>query len=643
MSQSRKATPNRPPRKRGRTLPLTISAIVILVAITSVTADFLRTRSIRADLSDRPIEVDADGYISSENCRSCHPSQYHSWYNSYHRTMTQPARPDTVKGDFADVELELDGIRYTLQREGDEFWFERDLAGMGELGKGRRSRHQIVLVTGSHHMQVYWYPKGEDRELARIPFTFVLEGGWVPLRAVFLQPPEENQPVKVQHTETGRWNDTCLNCHTTHGRPRIGFDGSYDTQVAEFGIACEACHGPSEDHIRSNRSPLRRYAQYFNPVTDPTITQPRVLPQKPASEVCAHCHGIFQFRDIDAVRNWKKFGFAYRPGGSHEETQYLFQPSLIDREPQVADIMQNDPDLVRSYFWSDGKARSSAREYNDMIETECYKLGDMTCMSCHSMHQAKDDSRSVKTWANDQLSFRMDGDQACLQCHGSYANNITAHTHHPVRSEGSRCYNCHMPYTDYGLLKAIRDHYVDSPDVAESLSTGRPNACNLCHLDKTLDWTAGRLSEWYAIKPPRVSADERKISASVLWALRGDPGVRALMASAMGWKPAREASNGDWMVPFLGVLMDDPYDAVRYIAFRSLRTFQGFEGFEYDSVPRLHERDPVATRVIDTFSAWRKYPPFELQMLLTPEGSLNEAEVNRLMQQRDTRPFHLYE
>ena len=115
------------------------------------------------------------------------------------------------------------------------------------------------------------------------------------------------------------------------------------------------------------------------------------------------------------------------------------------------------------------------------------------------------------------------------------------------------------------------------------------------------------------------------------------------MASAMGWKPAREASNGDWMVPFLGVLMDDPYDAVRYIAFRSLRTFQGFEGFEYDSVPRLHERDPVATRVIDTFSAWRKYPPFELQMLLTPEGSLNEAEVNRLMQQRDTRPFHLYE
>ena len=641
MAHSGEAKPVRRSRKGGWTFPKTIFAIVGVVAITSVAADLLRTGHLPEPPFDRPLEVEIDGYLRSENCRSCHPSQYHSWYHSYHRTMTQPATPDTVKGDFADVELHLDGGRYYLGREGDQFWFEREV--VDGSGSGVRPRHQIVLVTGSHHMQVYWYSTKNHRELARMNFTYVFEVGWVPLRAVFLRPPQESRPVQVQHTETGRWNDTCLNCHSTHGRPRMNLDGTFDTEVVEFGIACGSCHGPSEEHIGANLSPLRRYTQYFTALTDPTITQPRALPQEPSSEVCAHCHGIYQFRNLDAVLNWKKSGFAYRPGGTHAETQYLFQPSLSGSEPQVEHIMQNDPDLVRSYFWSDGKARSSAREYNDMIETGCYKLGGMTCMSCHSMHQAAGDPRPIEDWANDQLSFGMGGDQACLQCHGSYTNDVEAHTFHPVRSEGSRCYNCHMPYTDYGLLKAMRDHHVDRPDVTESISTGRPNACNLCHLDETLDWTARRLSDWYGIEPPRLEADEREVSASVLWALRGDPGVRALMASAMGWKAARETSEGDWMVPYLGVLMEDPYDAVRHIAFRSLRTFEGFERFEYDSVVRPHQRDSITPRVMETFRANGERPSFEPRMLLTPEGELEEPEINRLIRQRNPRPFYLYE
>ena len=47
-----------------------------------------------------------------------------------------------------------------------------------------------------------------------------------------------------------------------------------------------------------------------------------------------------------------------------------------------------------------------------------------------------------------------------------------------------------MTATTYGLVKAIRSHLIDSPTVESSLTTGRPNACNLCHLDRTLDWTA---------------------------------------------------------------------------------------------------------------------------------------------------------
>ena len=52
-----------------------------------------------------------------------------------------------------------------------------------------------------------------------------------------------------------------------------------------------------------------------------------------------------------------------------------------------------------------------------------------------------------------------------------------------------------MPYTTYGLLKTIRSH-TDQQSVGRRrrVETGRPNACNLCHLDKTLAWTVATRS-----------------------------------------------------------------------------------------------------------------------------------------------------
>src|SRR4051812_11128038 len=44
-------------------------------------------------------------YVSSANCRSCHPDQYASWHRSFHRTMTQLPSPKTVRGSFDNVRL----------------------------------------------------------------------------------------------------------------------------------------------------------------------------------------------------------------------------------------------------------------------------------------------------------------------------------------------------------------------------------------------------------------------------------------------------------------------------------------------------------------------------------------------------------
>ena len=96
-----------------------------------------------------------------------------------------------------------------------------------------------------------------------------------------------------------------------------------------------------------------------------------------------------------------------------------------------------------------------------------------------------------------------------------------------------------MPHTTYGLLKAIRSHEIDSPSVQSTLSTGRPNACNLCHLNKSLAWTAEHLTSWYGESPVELSDDERTIAASVLWALRGDAAQRRWSLGASAGTPLK--------------------------------------------------------------------------------------------------------
>ena len=156
----------------------------------------------------------------------------------------------------------------------------------------------------------------------------------------------------------------------------------------------------------------------------------------------------------------------------------------------------------------------------------------MTCLSCHSMHDYESPS--------DQVHGATKGDESCLQCHEDMRAEPTAHTRHAADSEGSRCMNCHLPHTTYGLFVAMRAHRVDSPSAQVSAETGRPNACNLCHLDQTLAWTDRKLHEWYGTPLGVFDADERHVAAGVLWALRGDAAQRAVTAWHMGWKPAQE-------------------------------------------------------------------------------------------------------
>jgi hypothetical protein len=202
-----------------------------------------------------------------------------------------------------------------------------------------------------------------------------------------------------------------------------------------------------------------------------------------------------------------------------------------------------------------------------------------------------------------------------------------------------------MPYTTYGLLRAQRSHRISSPTVQESMDTGRPNACNACHLDKSLGWTSGHLMAWYGQPQPALNEDEQNVAASVLWLLRGDAGQRALVTWAMGWEPAQQASGKEWLSAYLSGVLDDDYAAIRLIAYRSIRTLPGFENFSDQAV--VESKAARTSDVMKAMGIWRKSRQtarrVDAPLLFNPDGTFQVETVQRLVHLRDQRPIRLYE
>ena len=600
--------------RRSRSPASLLAAAALVAATAAGQARFSARRAVAAEraaqLAATVPQAGADaarGYVTSDACAACHPSEYASWHRSYHRTMTQPATAHAALAPFAGETLTADdGRRYRLQRRGDDVWADIS-AGSGVISR------RLGLMTGSHHMQAYWLPGDEGNEQIEFPFTYLLDDRrWVSRRDVFLVGQEYSKAPS-------QWNRICIECHVTGGQPRIDRVSDVPaSRAVELGIACEACHGPASDHLSANRNPWRRLRLHTTGAADDTIVNPARLPPARMSEVCGQCHGIGC-----PPQEWTQDGIAYRPGQTLKDTKPILQLATLAQSNCRRQIAA-DATFGSSRYWSDGMVRVSGREYNGLIGSPCYQRGKLSCISCHSMHDSDPDK---------QLIPELDGNRACTQCHRDKAANVSAHTHHRADSSGSSCYNCHMPHTTYGLLRAMRSHQISVPRVQATLATGRPNACNGCHLDRSLGWTARALQRWYGATLPSLTAEQQTLSQTLLDGARGEPGVRALAAWSLGWDAARTASPGDWMAPLLIELLDDEYSAVRYNAYRSLRKITGFADFEYDYVAPEEARWQAQASARQRLS--RPDPPVNRpELLFSADGHFQRGELERLMSER---------
>ena len=587
-------------------------------------------------------EVD---FTSSNSCRACHPAQYESWHHSFHRTMTQQATRESVLADWMVGALHDRGFTTRLFRNGEDFWAELpDPLWHQDTSPDKPSvppqiEAQVVMTTGSHHLQNYWIRRPsegtayldsfDNGALVQLPWVWMVEEKrWSPVQASFLTPPSPHiEPPSV-------WNTSCHLCHSVAPEPR--FDGaSFDTRTAELGIACEACHGPGQAHAEANRSPVRRYGRrLLGQEGDPTIVNPARLDAKASTEVCGQCHSFTRVIDL---AGWQKNGVPYRPGESLADSKALLLYEDNPQNPHLRAQLADEPNALVGRYWGDGTIRVAGREYNGLAESACFQEGEMSCLSCHSAHDYQEPA--------DQLSAVGAGDGACLECHPSFRDNPSAHTHHELGSEGSRCQNCHMPHTTYGLFTAMRSHRIDSPSVEVSKSTGRPNACNLCHLDQSLAWADGYLQDWYGQSPTTLDGDEQTQSAAVRWLLRGDAAQRAILAWHMGWEPAQEASGRGWQGAHLAVLLADPYVSVRRVAQSSLESLPGFETFEYD---HLGSSDQQIASQREAWTRWQKSAPRYLDrrgpaVLIQPNGRIDEAALVEQLNARDETPLRIIE
>jgi Cytochrome c554 and c-prime len=585
---------------------------------------------------NRPVKSQIGGYVASNACRACHPGNYASWHASFHRTMTQVATTASLP-KMNKLELAFNGREYKVEQRNDAF-FVRQRAQGGNYGAAQ----QIVLVTGSHTLQIPWLETGVGRTLEQFPFAYIVaEKMWAPVSETFLIPPELKEYYSV-----GAWNGACMDCHVTQGQSRFVKGNQWDSQVAEFGIACEACHGEGREHIERNRDPIRRFKIHLTTKSDPTVTNPSRLNGPDSGLDCGQCHSVWAFNNMADKIDFNRHGASFRPGASDLKQRFVVQPNAQDHSEQKDFIRRTEPDFFSNRFWGDGMIRVTGRELNGVQASPCFRGGEFSCISCHEMHLAAPRSASLKTWArNGQLKPKMDSDQACLQCHKTMTAKITEHTHHASDSPGSRCYNCHMPRTTFGLLHAMRSHQVSSPNVNESVAYGRPNACNLCHLNQTLAWTAQKLHEWYNQPVPQLPSDEQTIAAAVLWIVKGDAGQRALIAWGMGWEPAQKTAGRDWLYPYLIYSMSDPYAAVRFDAWKSLQTLPGFSDFSFnyttddrslsETVARAYDQWLGTVRDLNSF--------FAPETGLDPTGRFRHDIFQRLRSERDEKPIVLAE
>ena len=235
-----------------------------------------------------------------------------------------------------------------------------------------------------------------------------------------------------------------------------------------------------------------------------------------SSQVCGQCHAFWEFADAASRASTPtRSGLPYRPGDDLAATRFIVQPTTNLDSPTMKALLAADAGFIRDIFWSDGMVRATGREYNGLIESPCFKN------ATDDQRERCPASRVTRCTRRRTIGVSLDATGRTISSHATAtapAGNgrvrcsairhaTVAHTRTiaPIRRAApATTATCRTRPTACSRRSAATRSAV--PSVQATLETGRPNACNLCHLDKTLAWTAEYLERWYRIPRPALDA-----------------------------------------------------------------------------------------------------------------------------------------
>ena len=156
-----------------------------------------------------------------------------------------------------------------------------------------------------------------------------------------------------------------------------GFDWdkkSWNTEVAELGIACGACHGPTGEHAQRAMSPLTRYRWHFNDsnAAPIAVVNPVKIDSDRAAMICGHCHGQRLPDPEDRIRTVLNVGDPYN---ASENLRQFYKP--VERDAKVGNFS------FATRFWADGSPRLTAYEYQGLLHSKCFRAGKPEDTSHH--------------------------------------------------------------------------------------------------------------------------------------------------------------------------------------------------------------------------------------------------------------------
>ena len=427
-------------------------------------------------------------YAGSDSCRACHGGVHRNWSHSGMSKMLRPYAPENVIGDFTQNnefylgdDAEYKDGKLEVVRGANRSPFARMQVRDGkhyfdilESG-GQWHTYPVDYTIGSKWQQAY-ATKLPNGQIHVFPIQYsAREKQWLNFWKLIDSPGSARADLQSWQKldETTSYQAVCAVCHTSQLRNDKG--GAFDPANLEFreaGIDCEMCHGPSSRHVAA----MDNGDEYKKEPLDPPV-EFKKIGNRDFVAICSQCH----------------MQSAIRTPGPHGELNYSTSGSFFMRNPMIP-----FSEFSRKGFYKDGRFRQTTFIVEALERSQCFQKGELSCGTCHNPHSHDESSNPTA------LKFRDDPNQMCTGCHTQFQDKakLAAHTHHSSGSEGSQCASCHMPRIMDALLFRARTHQIDdipNPDMTQRFGQSEsPNACLLCHADKSGPWVKQQISSWKA-------------------------------------------------------------------------------------------------------------------------------------------------